>query len=100
MISEMAEYLVILSQAACTEVDSPYRANGSTFNMNMLPKTRPLYNWDQDDWDNFRQCLSKIHMSMLRCDANASVDDDEDRTIDDDRSVSAYLASNTKSKLP
>jgi len=99
-LSEMAEYLVILSQAARTEDDSPYVVNGSNVNMDMLPKTRPLYNWDQDDWDNFRQCLSKIHMSMLRCDANASVDDDEDRTIDDDRSQkSKWFTNNLLSVL-
>jgi len=75
-LSEMTEFLVILTQAARKKDQHPYLTEKDyDGKMNRIPKTAPLYMWAPADWKNFRSCLTKIQGSMLRCDANASVSD-------------------------
>jgi hypothetical protein len=38
-----------------------------------VPKTKPLSEWDEDDWLAVRQDLVRIRKNMLRLDANASM---------------------------
>ena len=56
-------------------------------------KSRPLHEWKAAEWKGFRARLNTIQMSLLRCDASASIDDiyrgdSEDSAIDEFRSVS------------
>mmetsp|Transcript_44345 Transcript_44345/g.49470 ORF Transcript_44345/g.49470 Transcript_44345/m.49470 type:complete len:560 (+) Transcript_44345:209-1888(+) len=75
-LSEMTEFLVILTQAARRKDQPPYLTEKDyDRKMSRIPKTAPLYMWSPVDWKNFRSSLTKIQGSMLRCDANASVND-------------------------
>lgn len=100
--SEMTEFLITLTQAARGIDQSPFLTNDDfEGKMNKIPKAIPLYKFTPDDWKKLRLRLTKIQASMLRCDADASVNniianrDDkhsaETRQIDRFRSVSLLL---------
>lgn len=73
-LSEMTEFLITLTQAARGIDQSPFLTNDDfEGKMNKIPKAIPLYKFTPDDWKKLRLRLTKIQASMLRCDADASV---------------------------
>lgn len=90
-LSEVTEFLVILTQGARVKGEEPYSGIEAN-DKSLLPDTKPFYMWKPDDWKKFREHLNVIQASMLRCDANATVSSDEcegeNGAIDVNRSVS------------
>mmetsp|Transcript_3464 Transcript_3464/g.9701 ORF Transcript_3464/g.9701 Transcript_3464/m.9701 type:complete len:207 (+) Transcript_3464:308-928(+) len=80
-LSEIAEFLVLLTEGALAEgLEEPSERQRT---MLMSPKSKskakakskPLHEWKSVDWRAFRSRLIKIQVNMMRCHASASVDD-------------------------
>jgi len=94
-LSEITEFLVILTQAARGKDEEPYTIDAPPENI-LVPKTVPFDKWKPSDWKSFRGSLVKIQTSMLRRDAKASIDDifgdeGENREIDTSRSHDSWF---------
>jgi len=88
-LSEITEFLVILTQAARAKDEEPYTIDVSPEKC-LIPQTVPFDRWKASDWKSFRESLIKIQTSILRRDATASIDDifskeGENREIDPSR---------------
>ena len=99
--SEIAKFLVILTQATRGMDQDPYSIDAPP-DKNKITPTDPFYKWKPVDWSEFRTYLTQIHLSMLRRDANASVNDiingeGENREIDPSRSVSSFPSRSSSS---
>ena len=95
--SEITEFLAILTQAARPANEAPYTIDAPS-GKDLIPRTLTFDRWKPADWKSFRESLVKIQTSMLRRDANASINDifsggGENKEIDPSRSVSIFRES-------
>eukprot|EP00532_Pseudo-nitzschia_australis_P013907 CAMPEP_0168225936 /NCGR_PEP_ID=MMETSP0140_2-20121125/13081_1 /TAXON_ID=44445 /ORGANISM="Pseudo-nitzschia australis, Strain 10249 10 AB" /LENGTH=832 /DNA_ID=CAMNT_0008156861 /DNA_START=25 /DNA_END=2524 /DNA_ORIENTATION=+ len=89
-LSEIVEFLVMLTKGAITKDQE------SNPGEHLLLKNRPLCEWKAVEWKGFRSRLNTIQMSLLRCDASASIDDiyrgdSENSAIDESRSQNKWF---------
>ncbi|VEU38709.1 unnamed protein product [Pseudo-nitzschia multistriata] len=97
-LSKISEFVELMEGARADDQEPCLSEQGSPHN------TKPFYKWKPFDWKAFRGRLTRIQMSMLREDANATVDDiyrhngdrnnSENPSIDEARSQSKWYSDN------